>query len=83
MDDAIIGDATEATHLPKVPMSLYESLKALEEDHVMINAFGSEFIQMYLQMKRDESARLKIILSRDEKKSGHSTQNEEIFYEQL
>lgn len=56
-DHNLYEEVEIARHLPSMAASLEEALKALEEDHLFLlegNVFTKDFIETYLQQKKEE-----------------------------
>jgi glutamine synthetase len=53
------GPKEDDSRYQKLPTEIYEALDALEGDEVLGGLLGPEFIKVYLQMKRQEAARLR------------------------
>ena len=60
------SDAPYSAQADKLPTSLSQALDALEGDTVMGAAFGQDFVDYYLQIKRFEASRFDAAIDKDE-----------------
>lgn len=55
---AAASDIYTEMELSKVPLTLAEALKALEEDHFIVDALGKDFVKWFVMLKEGEIKRL-------------------------
>lgn len=53
------GPKEDDDRYQKLPTEIYDALDAFEADEALVGLLGKEFAQVYLQMKRQETARLR------------------------